>query len=135
MSDNGLGELIEEAPKSRFGKLRQRIREKKQLRRAEKERIKGIAAEERGKLEREFIRRRERMKLSKKFTPQVFSLGQAQRKRALQKLARPVLGSGRPAGEQILSGIGGFGVRPALSAPPKRKPRKRKKQEFFLIRA
>lgn len=126
-----MSELIEEEPKSRFAKLRQRMREKKVRRKAEKAEMKRIEKQEMASLQRRFIRKKVRMKLAKKFTPQQFRLEQAQKKRSLQKLARPVTGDGRPAGERILEGLGGFGLKPVI---PKPKPKKKKRQQFVLMR-
>ena len=119
-----MSELIEEQPSGFFGRIRKRVREKKQIRKAEKARIKGIAAEERANLERRFIRRQERRKLQKKFDKPSFKLAEARRKAKIAKFNRSMQPTGKPVGDKLLGSIGGFGIGP---------PRKKKKETAFQL--
>lgn len=97
--------------KKPFRQLKKKIRKRK----AEKRRIKGIFEQETRKLERKVIRRAARVKLEKKFIKK-------RRMMPAQK-ARP----GQPkrnVGEDLLRGLGGFGMTPVV-ARPKPKPKKK----------
>ena len=146
MVEIDIGKTLEKGviqTKSRLQRIRERIAEKKAAKRAEKERIRKIAAEERKGLERRFIRRKVRRELAKKFTPMEFRLGEAQRKKRLEKatIKRPsafgVAPGQKSAGDQILQNLGGFGITGVVDVPPvskqlRKKKRKKGKKSFTI---
>ena len=114
-----------------FSRAKMNIQERK----AEKRRIAKIMAEERRKLEREFIKRKAQQELSKKFTPKQFQLSEAQRKSAIAR-ARGIPATSNRAGkksvgDEILRGLGGFGIQPAIA---KKKPKRKRQSNQFVIK-
>ncbi len=123
-----------------FGRFKERMVKKKAAKKAEKERIQKITDELKEVHEKEFIEKKVKLDLSRKYTPIEFKLSKAAKKKELEKAIgkKPSLFGTVPgqtsSGDQILRGLSGLGpVETAKKPPAKKKTKKIKTKRVFFI--